>query len=1636
MGIPGAANPLLLRRAAAAADDAYQIEKSLRFNDGDSAFLNRSPSSDGDRRTWTLSMWVKDCTPSANTALFGDDGGSPNIYCYLMNNYQLRFAAADGSGGDAFSVDSVRLFRDPGAFYSFVFVVDTSRADSSERIKVFCNGERIALTNTTYPDQNEEITAWNSDGAKERIGQFSGGSYFDGYIADVQFISGLALSPAAFGSFDSTGTFNPAAFSIPNPNDGTTWSSSGTVSGNATEDVKKFANLFDGALDTWSEQSGNDVTLTWTPGTPIPIKSSLRIYFAVGGDPEDTVINEKVMVNPAAGWVDVDIAGETTFSKLEMKRGGSGVYARASAIEIDGVILIDGKTDPTTRSNPNTGTVYSDGFSGTVWSSDYAYTKAFDGALNTGTHASAGNTVTWTGSVAADTVELYITKSGSPGNILVNGTNVHSQVTSNVWSEITGITWPLTSIALPTTDASNYNWLKAVRVNGHVLIDSTVDNSFHLKFNDTSSNARIGRNSFNKGIEDSSVNGALPIYNTTAESDGYDQGQTKGSGYRTDSSAGTTNDTGLVLAIPGDSVASGTCDVHQQVNTGSSNKAINSNNGSVVVKTDQSRFYGSSLYFDDSDDYINFADDADWDIGTGDYTIETWVRWETIQNDETIIGCYAGNYAWQVFTGGGGSGKFTGFQIRQTDNTYKEVYANRECDAGIWYHLAVVVHGDTLKLFLNGTLENTTAFDGTVKECDQVVQIGSRVGGTSNKFNGWINDLRIYKGVAKYTSTFTPPTRNDFTVNNLSEAGFGSTTKRAEVVQWTGNGANNRAITGVGFQPDFVLVKRTDATNNWRLSDVMRGSGGDTVLRTDDNGAEVQDGNIVKSFDADGFTVGTESHYNGNGNEIMALCLKAGGAGSSNSDGSITSSVSVNSDQSFSMVTYTGTGSNATVGHGLGKAPKMIIVKKRNAAENWGIYHVDAGAGNRMALNDESGPQSTSTWNSTDPTDDVFSIGVASLSNTSGHTYVAYCFADSAGICDVGSYTGNGSTSGPSVDCGFKPKFLLGKKNGSAHWFLLDSVRGTNYRNWPDITDAHSSVSPAYVSFTSSGFTVTSSNDEVNASSAGYFYLAFGDGTVDNSGLDVFNDTPTNYEDSSGDVHGNFCTMNPLSSNSGITLSQGNLRITGTGSAYGTFLMPRSGKYYWEVTANSAAYIGIDNRACGGSDYVHYNPNGQKQVAGGSTSSYGSSFTTGDVIGVAVDMTSQSITFYKNNTSQGAIAFSSVSLTDKDIVPLVYSDNSAEIFTEFGSGTFKYTPPTGFKSLCTQNLDDFSSGASVNNPSKYFDVLTWTGVGSNDTDRTGLAFQPDLVWIKKRSGSTEGTIVDAARGVTKSLNPSYNTAEYTASSPHHEVQAFLSNGVTIGQNGRVNTSGDTYVGWFWDAGTAAATASTAGSITPSAQWVNATAGFSMSKYTGTGSAATIGTGLSTAADLYIVKKTNDTGHWNVASIALGIGYDGVILNLTSDKGSISTNYWNNTAPTSTVVSIGTADNVNESGDTFIMYCWTSIPGFSHFGTYEGNGDANGPFIYTGFRPRWILFKNADITKNWSILDTARDDHNVADTVLKPDSDDAESTSADWSADILSNGFKPRDSGNAINGNGNTIIYAAFASSPFKTARAR
>lgn len=368
----------------------------------------------------------------------------------------------------------------------------------------------------------------------------------------------------------------------------------------------------------------------------------------------------------------------------------------------------------------------------------------------------------------------------------------------------------------------------------------------------------------------------------------------------------------------------------------------------------------------------------------------------------------------------------------------------------------------------------------------------------------------------------------------------------------------------------------------------------------------------------------------------------------------------------------------------------------------------------------------------------------------------------------------------------------------------------------------------------------------------------------------------------------------------------------------------------------------------------------------------------------------------------------------------------------FGQRAFSSTAPSSFKALCDTNL----APPLIAKSDQVFQATLWTGNGGSQSI-SSLSFSPDFVWIKARSaGTTSHCLFDTIRGTTKGLHSDQTIAEWTDTAT---LTAFNSNGFTLAGHPYTNGNGTTYVGWTWDAGSAAnPTTNTQGSIISSVR-ANQSAGFSIVTYTGTGSAATVGHGLGVAPSLLIVKQRNAVRAWEVYHKDLGASYY-LEMNVTNAKGGPYSGLWNDTAPTSTVFSIKDDGGVNQSTGTYVAYCFAPVAGYSSFGSYTGNGSADGPFVYTGHRSRWVLIKDTG-SGNWRIYDTARDLYNQATAKLYPNSSTSENgvsgeTASTNTLDVLSNGFKLRTSNSETNFSGNTYIWASFAENPFQYARAR
>jgi hypothetical protein len=331
-------------------------------------------------------------------------------------------------------------------------------------------------------------------------------------------------------------------------------------------------------------------------------------------------------------------------------------------------------------------------------------------------------------------------------------------------------------------------------------------------------------------------------------------------------------------------------------------------------------------------------------------------------------------------------------------------------------------------------------------------------------------------------------------INQASASSFGA--DNFAPVTYTGNRPSTQSITGVGFQPDLVWIKNRDSSSYPHvLTDSVRGNTKYLVL---DTSAQYTGSNTITSFDSDGFSLGDNGYFNGGlsgaYNEMVAWCWKAGGAAVSNTDGSITSTVSANQDAGFSIVEYTGTGANATVGHGLSSAPELIIIKRTDNPSSWSVYP-PLGSNYIMFLNASDAAYSGSSiwWNNTDPTSSVFTIGTYNVHNASSSTNIAYCFHSVDGYQKVGSYTGTGSVGSPTITTGFQPRFVMIKNiNLNQEWVMIDSVRGNNPAKtlYPNYSNAEA-TSGNNIDFNSDGFTIQESGGGINYRSGDTFlYLA------------------------------------------------------------------------------------------------------------------------------------------------------------------------------------------------------------------------------------------------------------------------------------------------------------------------------------------------------------------------------------------------------------------------------------------------------------------------------------------------------------------------------------------------------------------
>ena len=889
---------------------------------------------------------------------------------------------------------------------------------------------------------------------------------------------------------------------------------------------------------------------------------------------------------------------------------------------------------------------------------------------------------------------------------------------------------------------------------------------------------------------------------------------------------------------------------------------------------------------------------------------------------------------------------------------------------------------------------------------------------------------------------------NNWTVNNLA-SGATVANKGFDCFTYTGTNAT-QAFTNLAFQPDFLWFKSTSRQDSYGLYDVVRGRASNLYSDLNHSVNTSATSADLVSFNSNGFTLGQvqQTALNRNNEDYVVWAWKAGGTPSTLNTGSISASVSANTAYGFSIVKYTGDGTtNASVAHGLGSTPKMVIVKNL-ATGDWKVRHTSL-ASTHMATLNENYLANTASWNG--ETNSVFYPARSgdTYLNTNTNEYIAYCWSEISGFSKFGSWsgTGNGGSSGPVITLGFKPRWVLFKRTDQSgdNWTIFDTARDSGTLNFglqPNIALDEQNFGNREILVSDTGFQVRSTGSSSNQAGGTYIYAAFAEG--DSSVIDSLIDSPTNYEASSGNNGGNYCVLNPLASTG--TLSNGNLTgATSSTTNYGTFAIPSSGSWYWECT------IGGQNHNLGIAKYVPnaaqvylindsclYSAAGVKNVDGVTDVAFGGSSSPGDVIGVLANADTDTVTFYRNGTSIGSISHGVAGRFP------VFGDgnvNEPASPVNFGQRPFAISSmPTGAKTLCTQNLDD----PLISKGSDHFIAKKYNGSSGDKVVTTG--FQPDLVWIKNRTQARWHRLADSVRGVERNLYTNSQSGEDNSNNYNHK--SFTSTGFTVWDTDRDTNSsdGDGYISWSWNGGsTFSNNAGSNGASIASSGTANTVAGFSIVSYTGTGNAGTVKHGLNTTPEMIWFKGRNFTDDWRVYHKQL----DGtepedyyLIMQGTNARSSDqNASFMNDTAPTSSVFSLGTDSAINGSSKQMIAYCFAPTDGYCAVGKYTGNASSNGAFVYTGFKPAFVMVK-ADYSYdgggsivngyNWYIWDNERSEYNLTDDILAANKAFTEESNA--GVDFLSNGFKLRNV-NAPNA-GQDQYYIAFAEHPFKYARAR
>ena len=1141
-----------------------------------------------------------------------------------------------------------------------------------------------------------------------------------------------------------------------------------------------------------------------------------------------------------------------------------------------------------------------------------------------------------------------------------------------------------------------------------------------------------------------------------------------------------------VLAVAFDG---GSNDYSNLINTGSTKKSITENTSSGETM-EYRNFYLSSYKFDGSNDVVYAADSTEFTMGGGDWTIECWIRRRRVDTDEWFL------------VQGDGTGANTPFGLHIDPSTnYLEGRARSDSSGqidfagttpmqtGLWYHCALVRDGSTLRLFLNGTQENTNAIAGTLVDSTGPLCMGALTDAGSAATSCYMQDARVYQGIAKYTTSFIPAsTWNNICPDSPSGTSYGSelTTPTKGSVSFDNDSDSLNVADNADFDlgtNDFtiecfallytigqfnnIFAVGTDSSDGYRV-DISTGNklrllayiggswstiitgGTDLYQKKWFHLAVTRSGS---SFDlwVDGVrdaTTVTNSDSITNPSTKLEIGRLTTNSLDRNYHGLISNLRFVNGTALYKQTFTPSNKPLTTTSQGATSSEvKLLCCQSQNSATSAAASPDGAVVGYSGYLSGGLVPGSANQYVPSNCFDgDITTTHVRHKTTPGKEGRVGWHFNPPGGIA-YSSLEIHSGVSGVGSQ-----EYILNGGSATAFaentWVEIDSSSGT--LTSLQITEGSTGNSNIYLgAIRINGSTILTDT-------------LYNEGTgavISDSQPSEFNPFDTNIDMVMG-KSGNYATLNPLYKNSNVSLTDGNLSMSisslGHYSSIATLGMT-TGKYYWEVDSGTGW---TNDPAWGivGEESEHYDDQ-VNSVPGAFVRDNGRRYydgTEGDVwmevdamaadegstLGLAYDGIAGTLQVWINGRYQG-VAFTGLkngmtrnlgSVTSNRWYPCLKMYDGGPIHINFGQQPFKYPCPYGFGPLCSGNLEKpqfVRSNGAVG-------VSTWWGT-SADNHFIPSGHQADLLWTKDRDTSSNWYCFDSVRGRTQVLHPNLTNAE---SGPENNIIRSLTNtnGYVLGQAGDANNSSYEYVGYSWkaggnagtfnkdgvDAGSAAAAGVSDGSITPTACSVGTAEGFSILKYTGTGVANTIGHGLNAEPKFIICKQTSGTEPW--AIYHYGMGNDQRMA-LNSSDAKTSTSTWNSTTPTSSVFSVGVANLSNESSETYIAYCWCNKPGLQRFGKYTGNGSSDGPYVELGFKPAMVIVKNIDEANSWRMWNSKIPGYNVTKNYLSPDGTSAEGT-VNLELDILSNGFKQRGTNDSANKNDNEYVYMAWAESPY------